>query len=355
MVLEIVDGEGGLWYRVLKARYGEVGGRIREGGRDSSVWWTMLCRIREGDGEGPGTWFDDNIRRVVGHGQDTLFWYDKWLGDTPLRLKFPRLFDLAMEKDCTVGGMEGRGWGFDGEAWEWRRPLFAWEEDSVRECSLLLHNFVLQDTVQDSWRWMLDPIHGYMARGAYQLLTYRGDMVDMSLIDDVWHKHVSSKVSLLVWRILRNRIPTKDNMVVCDVIPSTDMSCPLGCDSIESVTHLFLHCTLSVDFWALVWNWLGISFVRAGELRHHFTQFTRMAGMPIYSHLFFRVIWFATIWVLWKERNNRIFQNTGSTSFVLIEKVKLQSFLWLKSKQAAFDYAYHNWWKHPIPCMGVIM
>jgi hypothetical protein len=202
---------------------------------------------------------------------------------------------------------------------------------------------------------MSDPIHGYTVRGAYHFITTRGDMVDRSLIDDVWHKHVPTKVSLLVWRILRNCIPTKDNLVVRGVIPSTDMSCAIGCDSIEWVTHLFLQCTLSVDLWTLVWNWLGISFVYAGELRHHFIQFTRMVGMPIYSHLYFRIIWFVTIWLLWNERNNRVFKNTGSSSFVLIEKVKLQSFIWLKSKQASFDYAYHDWWKHPILCMGVIM
>jgi hypothetical protein len=154
----------------------------------------------------------------------------------------------------------------------------------------------------------LDPIYGYTVQGAYRFITIRGDMVDRSLIDGVWHKHVPSKVSLLVRRILRNRIPTKDNLVLRGVLPSTDMSCALGCDCIESITHHFLQCTLSADLWALVMNWLGISFVHAGDLRHHFLQFTRMARMPIYSHLFFRIIWFATIWVLWKERTTMYFK-----------------------------------------------
>jgi len=43
----LVDKEG-LWYRVLKARYGEEGGRLREGGRESLVWWRMLSAIRSG-------------------------------------------------------------------------------------------------------------------------------------------------------------------------------------------------------------------------------------------------------------------------------------------------------------------
>lgn len=37
----LVDREG-LWYRVLKARYGEEGGQLKDGERDCSVWWRMM-------------------------------------------------------------------------------------------------------------------------------------------------------------------------------------------------------------------------------------------------------------------------------------------------------------------------
>jgi hypothetical protein len=251
--------------------------------------------------------------------------------------------------------MEGRGWGIQGGAWVWRRSLFAWEEDSVRECSVLLHNFVLQDFVLDTWRWALDPTHGYTVRGAYRLITTTGEMVDMSLVDEVWHRHIPSKVSLLAWRLLRNRLPTRDNLMRRGVIPPSDMLCVVGCDCTESATHLFLLCTLSADLWALVLNWLDIYFVHDGQLRHHFLQFTKMAGMPFSTQVFFRIIWFVTIWVLWRERNNRIFQTTVSSPIILIEKVKLHSFLWLKSKQVAFAYTFNDWWRHPTLCMGVLL
>jgi hypothetical protein len=80
-----------------------------------------------------------------------------------------------------------------------------------------------------------------------------------------------------------------------------------------------------------------------------------MAGMPRTTHLFLTVIWFATVWVIWKERNNHVFQNTISDPSMLVEKVKLNSFLWLKSKQVAFAYSYHDWWRHPLSCMGVFL
>jgi len=112
-------------YRVLKARYWEVGGRLREGGQNDSLWWRSVCRVRGGESEGVGRWFDDNVRRLVGDGRTTLFWFDYWVGGIPSRIKFPRLFDLAINKECTVEEMARLGWEVEGRAWERRHRLLA--------------------------------------------------------------------------------------------------------------------------------------------------------------------------------------------------------------------------------------
>jgi len=199
----------GLWYRVLKARYSEVGGRLQEDGNQSSLWWRMVCRVREGVGEGVGHWFDDNVRWVVGDGRGTLFWYDNWIGEIPLRLKFQRLFDLSVSKESTVEKMARLGWEEDGLAWVWRRRLLAWEEESLRECSALLNNITLQENVLDTWRWQLDPIRGYSVKESYRYITDTDETLDRTLVDDVWLKQIPSKVSLLVWRLLLNRLLTR--------------------------------------------------------------------------------------------------------------------------------------------------
>ena len=144
-----MDKEG-LWYRVLMDQYGEVGGQIREGYKHALVWWNMICRVREGVGMGVGRWFDENVRMVVGNGRNTLFRYDTWIGDTPLQLQFPGLFELVVEKESKVEEMRPLGWDSNGRAWVWRHCLYAWEEESVWECVALLCNIVLQDTVHDS-------------------------------------------------------------------------------------------------------------------------------------------------------------------------------------------------------------
>ena len=271
----LTDKEG-LWYRVLKARYGEVGDRLREGGRHDSMWWRSICRVRGRVGEGVGSWFDDNVRRLVGDGRTTLFWFDHWIGETPLRFKFPRLFDLAINKECTVKEMESLGWEVEGRAWEWRRRLLAWEEDSVRECSEVLHNIVLQVDVTDSWRWLLDPVHGYSVRESYRFLTTSCEQVDRSLVDDVWHRNIPEKVSLFVWRLLRNRLPSKDNLLRRNILHVNDLACVTGCGASETAKHLFLDCDLSYSMWLLIWNWIGISVVTPCQIRDHFIQVSFM-------------------------------------------------------------------------------
>jgi len=80
---------------------------------------------------------------------------------------------------CTVIGAVGGGERV------WRRHLFAWEEESVRECSVLLYNTVLQVNVHDARRWLLDPIHDYSVKGAYHFLTTTGEPLDRTMVDDV--------------------------------------------------------------------------------------------------------------------------------------------------------------------------
>jgi hypothetical protein len=90
----------------------------------------------------------------VGNGSKTFFWTGNWLGGVPLNLQFSRLFELSVNKDCSVEEMARVGWEEGGNGWVWRRRLLAWEEESVRECAYLLNNVVFQENIHDQWRWL---------------------------------------------------------------------------------------------------------------------------------------------------------------------------------------------------------
>ncbi|GAU10297.1 hypothetical protein TSUD_420400, partial [Trifolium subterraneum] len=254
----LVDREG-LWFRVLTARYGIERGRLREGGRSGSSWWREIVRIRDGVADIGGGWFGENVVRKVGDGVGTFFWTDTWLDGIPLCERFQRLFDLTINKSSTVAECSSLGWGPGGAAWVWRRQLWAWEEEMLGECQALLHNFVLQDQSFDVWHWRPDPIRGYSVREAYQILTSHQSMPLADVGDLIWHKQVPLKVSILAWRLLRNRLPTKDNLANRGIITLEAQSCVAGCGALESAQHLFISCSTFGSLWTSVRSWLGVS------------------------------------------------------------------------------------------------
>jgi hypothetical protein len=64
-----------------------------------------MAGILDGLGMGVCSWFDNNIKRVVGDGSTIFFWSDNWVGGVPLRVRISRLFDLVENPWCSVAGM----------------------------------------------------------------------------------------------------------------------------------------------------------------------------------------------------------------------------------------------------------
>ena len=346
---------GGLWYRVLVARYGETEGRLEVGSRSASYWWREVAKIRDGVGEDEGGWFSERVSRKLGDETSTLFWYDRWLGDVLLCRRFSRLFELAVEKSSTVASMLAPGWEEGGEAWSWSWRLWVWEEELLVECRLLLNNIILQPNVSDRWIWQPDIVGGYMVRGAYQLLTAQATH-NVAVIEDlIWHKQVPLKVSILAWRLMRNRLPTKDNLLHRGIIQDEASRCVAGGGNVESAKHLFLHCDTFGSLWQHVRLWLGVVGVEPHSIHDHIYQFTHYLGVSKARRSFLQLLWLLCIWLVWNERNNRLFNNIQTPIIALLEKVKHNSHCWLKANNASFVYGTQRWWSDPLLCLNSLV
>ena len=62
---------------------------------------------------------------------------------------FPRLFDLAENKDATVANLFSLGLMHGREGRRWRCRLWAWEEDLLEECRTLLFDVSIFPNVSD--------------------------------------------------------------------------------------------------------------------------------------------------------------------------------------------------------------
>ncbi|WJX36765.1 hypothetical protein P8452_24608 [Trifolium repens] len=180
------------------------------------------------------------------------------------------MFDLSLYRSSTVAAMSDLVWEVGGAAWVWRRPLWAWEEELLGECRNLLSDLVLQPNVVDKWLWRHDPGDGYTVRGAYSLLTRTEVPDEAPTTTLIWHKQVLVKASMLALRLLRNRLPTRDNLVRHHIITPDFHFCVTGCGGVETVHHLFLSCPVFSSLWSLIRSWVGISSSDLLSIHDHF-------------------------------------------------------------------------------------
>ncbi|GAU44064.1 hypothetical protein TSUD_368760 [Trifolium subterraneum] len=206
------------------------------------------------------------------------------------------------------------------------------------KCQTLLLTISLQDHSLDRWLWQPDVDSGYTVRGAYQLLTAPPEVPLHAATGLIWHPQVPLKVSIFAWRLLRDRLPTKANLTFRGIIPVEDSQCISGCGAVEAAQHF---------------SWVDSPMVIAQTLSDHFLQFTTSAGDTRARRSFMQLIWLACVWVVWTERNHRLFGGPAHSSSHMLDKIKTFSFRWLKAKSCTLALNCHSWWSSPLLCLDL--
>jgi hypothetical protein len=96
--------------------------------------------------------------------------------------------------------------------------------------------------------------------------------------DLIWHTQVPIKFFIFAWRLLRDRLPTKDTLVSRGILSLDINHCLFGCGEVESAQHLFLSYSTFGPLWAMVRSWIDFLSVDAHTPSDHFVQFTYSAG-----------------------------------------------------------------------------
>ena len=114
-------------------------------------------------------------------------------------------------------------------------------------------------------------------------------------------------MQLFSWRLFRDRLPTKNNLYRRHILNVDDQLCVGGCGFHETATHLFFNCICFSQVWNHLLRWFGIVAVLPNDAKGHLYQFSFVGGTQKSKQSLLQVIWMATVWEIWKERNNRIF------------------------------------------------
>ena len=123
-------------------------------------------------------------------------------------------------KMLVLGGM-GR-WRNDVWLWQitWRREGFEWEKELIQQLLHLFDTFRIHKVIADSWLWKASPCGSYTSKSTYLLLSgWSIFRLWMIFFPWLWQLKIPYKVSFLLWNLLRNRLPTKDNLHKRNIIP----------------------------------------------------------------------------------------------------------------------------------------
>lgn len=71
-------------------------------------------------------------------------------------VSFHMLYRLTLNKNervASAGFWQQSEWHW---VWQWRRPLFSWEEEQLSQLKVVLASVELKEDVGDKWVWRLD-------------------------------------------------------------------------------------------------------------------------------------------------------------------------------------------------------
>ena len=121
----------------------------------------------------------------------------------------------------------------------------------------------------------------------------------------IW-KQIPSRVALFVWTAALGKCLTIDNLrkrKVC-ILDWCYMCKSNG----ESVDHLFLHCPVALELWAMIFGLFGVYWVMPMSVGGLFSCWQGRFGRYRNGDIW-KVVLHCLMWCVWKERNSRCFED----------------------------------------------
>lgn len=127
-----------------------------------------------------------------------------------------------------------------------------------------------------------------------------------------------------------------------------------GCKcEVETTEHLFFECTFFSAVWYEVLRWWGFQAPIHHDCKVFFSQYHGIFSGSKNQLEVWSLVWFATIWVIWNQRNGLLFKEKKVEVREMLEQIKLKSWLWTTARCAQFSYPFSIWYSNTAGCVGV--
>jgi zinc-binding in reverse transcriptase len=145
------------------------------------------------------------MKKIVGNGQDTLFWLDNWYNDSALLVQFSILFSKAKVVDSLT---LAQVWNCSNAKISLTKGASLELRKENGEFLAFLTSLQLDSSISDTVFWGLLSTGIFTVHSMYLFLNFRG--IRTSLVGSVWKLSISLKIKIFIWLALQVKILTRD-------------------------------------------------------------------------------------------------------------------------------------------------
>jgi hypothetical protein len=179
--------QNSLWFKLLQAKYINTDKKFAGTSQGGSQFWQNINKINH--------FFKLGAKYKVENGERVCFWTDRWLGDAPLAIRFPRLFDICVTKNISVAHalpVSANSLQF------WRSFV---PDDLELWASLVLEtNSVTLSLLLDSVSWGLESDGKYLVSSLYRKINQGPSLLHETLL---WSAKLPLKIKIFLWQMAK--------------------------------------------------------------------------------------------------------------------------------------------------------
>ncbi|EOY13773.1 Uncharacterized protein TCM_032418 [Theobroma cacao] len=147
-----------------------------------------------------------------GNGLNICFWHDGWMEEVPLKITFPRIYALSINKSGTVS--EFGKWLNNKWLWEikLKKRLFDWETKQWETLNTKINDILVDNSEKDKFIWKGSTNGVYSVKNFYRACV-AGNNADNANWNAVWEGLAPLKVEMLCWLVLKGKLAVRAEFV----------------------------------------------------------------------------------------------------------------------------------------------
>ncbi|RVW92839.1 LINE-1 retrotransposable element ORF2 protein [Vitis vinifera] len=251
------------------------------------------------------------------------------VGDQPLGVRFPRLLRVVMDKNIPISSILGStrpfSWNFN-----FHRNLSDSEIEDLESLMRSLDHIHLSPSVPDKRSWSLSSSELFTVKSFFLALSQISGLPSVFPTKLVWNSQVPFKIKSFVWLVAHKKVNTNDMLQLRRPYKAISPDiCMLCMKQGETVDHLFLHCPLTMGLWYRLFQLTKIDWVPPRSIFDMLSTNFNGFGSSKRGIVLWQAACIALLWVVWRERNARIFEGKTRNLENLWDMIHFLASLWV--------------------------